>query len=116
MLLLLIAVPVIVLVAFAHIVLQAYAPSNVLLGRVRQSRPTLCTALSLGALAFACALAVQAIRFVIESGAPRWLNLVVLVLAWDAIKFAVMACLTLVRRVVSGPGGLRHPYSQPVYP
>jgi hypothetical protein len=116
MLLLLIAVPVIVLGAFAHSLLQAYAPANVLVRRVRASRPTLRMAVALGALAFGYASAVQTIHLAIEAGAPDWLNLVVLVLAWDAIKFAVMACLTSVQRVASAVGGLRLPRGRPVYP
>jgi hypothetical protein len=114
MLLLLIAVPVIVLGAFAHSLLQAYAPANVLVRRVRASRPTFRTAVALGALAFGCASAVQTIHLAIEAGAPGWLNLVAFVLAWDAIKFAVMACLISVRRVASAVGGRRSPHGGPV--
>lgn len=99
MLLLLVAAPVIFLVAFAHSLLQAHAPSNVLIRRVRASRPTILTAAALGALAFGCALAVRGVDRAIGAGAPAWLNLVVLVLAWDAIKFAAMTCLTSLHRL-----------------
>jgi hypothetical protein len=50
------------------------------------------------------------------AGAPGWLNLVVLVLAWDAIKFAVMTCLTSGRYVASAVGGLRLSHGRPVCP
>ena len=62
-------------------------------------------AVMLGALTFGCALAVRTVHLAIEAGAPGWLNLVVLVLAWDAIKFAVMACLISVRCVASAVEG-----------
>lgn len=101
MLLILITLPVIAAVAFTHSVLQAYAPANVLVRRAGASRPSLRVAFAIGALAFGCALAVRTIHGAIEAGAPGWLNLVVLVLAWDAIKLAVMACLISVRRVAS---------------
>jgi hypothetical protein len=102
-------VPVIVLVAFMHRLLQTYAPANVLVRRVRASRPTLRMTVMLGALTFGCALAVRTIHLAIEAGAPGWLNLVVLVLAWDAIKFAVMTCLVSLRCVGSAlKGHLAH--------
>jgi hypothetical protein len=116
MLLLLIAAPVVMLAALTHSMLQAYAPSNVLIRHVRATRPTLRMAVALGALAFGCALAVHTVDRAIEAGAPGWLNLVGLVLAWDAIKFAVMACLSSVRRVASAIGGLRPPHGRPAYP
>lgn len=102
MLLLLIALPVIILVTLSHGLLQAYAPSNVLIHHVRSTRPTIRTAVALGALAFACALSVHALHLAIEAGAPGLLNLLVLLLAWDAIKFAVMACLTSLHRLSEG--------------
>jgi hypothetical protein len=46
--------------------------------------------------------AVHAISLAIAAGAPGWLNLVVLLLAWDAIKFAVVACLTSLHRLSEG--------------
>jgi hypothetical protein len=98
-LLLLIAVPVVVLVAFTVSLLQAYAPAYVLVRRVRAARPSFRKAVALVALAFGCVLGVQAMRLAIEAGASGWLYLVVLVLAWDAIKFAVLACLITLRRV-----------------
>lgn len=100
MLLLLFAVPLIILAALAHSILQAYAPSNVLIRHVRAARSTLRMAIGLGVLAFGCALVVQGVDRAIGAGAPSWLNLVVLVLAWDAIKFTVLACLTSIESAV----------------
>jgi hypothetical protein len=115
MLHLLIVVPVIVLVVCAHSLVQTYAPTNVLVRRVRSSRPTFRMSVALGALAFGCASAVLTSHLAIEAGAPGWLNLVVLVLAWDAIKFAVMACVTSVSRLASAIGGARSPHGRPGY-
>jgi hypothetical protein len=110
---LLIAVPVIFLAALAHSILHVYAPSNILIRHVRaSSRPTLRMAIRLGVLAFGCALAVHGVNGAIQAGAPAWLNLVVLVLAWDAIKFAVMACLTSLHRLSRASP----PHGRPVHP
>lgn len=40
------------------------------------------------------ALAMHAVATAVSGGAPGWLNLVVLVLAWDAIKFGWLAIVT----------------------
>lgn len=47
---LLLMIPVVIVVAAVHRVLQMYAPSNVLAARVRRERPHLGTALRLGAM------------------------------------------------------------------
>lgn len=101
MLLQLIAVPAVVLVTVGHALLHAYAPSNVLIRRVRGSRPTLRMAVVVGALAVGCAFLVLTLHLAVEAGASGWLNVVVLLLAWDAIKFAVTACATSARCVAS---------------
>lgn len=105
MLLLLIAVPVVILAAFTQRLLQAYAPSNVLIRCVRTSRPTVGAAAALCVLALGCVAAVHAISLAIATGAPGWLNLVVLVLAWDAIKFFGMVALLSLRllRILGRP-------------
>ncbi|WP_145725764.1 MULTISPECIES: hypothetical protein [Nocardioides] len=111
MLLLLIALPVIILATLSYGLLQAYAPSNVLIRRVQSARPTIRMAVALGALAFACALSVHTLHLAIDAGAPGLLNIVVLLLAWDAIKFAILACLT---SLASAVGGLRLPVGRPI--
>ncbi|SEE59927.1 hypothetical protein SAMN04488561_1899 [Jiangella alba] len=105
MLLLLIAVPVVILATFAQRLLQACAPSNVLIRCVRTSRPTIGAAAALCALALGCVAAVHAISLAIATGAPGWLNLVVLVLAWDAIKFFGMVAVLSLRllRILGRP-------------
>lgn len=99
MLILLIAMPVIILAALAHSILQVNAPSNILIRHVRGSRPTFRMAIGLGVLAFGCALAVHGVDGAIGAGAPAWLDLVVLVLAWDAIKFALVGASLAIRGV-----------------
>ena len=93
--LLLIAVPVIILAAVAHDLLRAYAPSNALICRLRGSRPTLPRAGALAVLALLCLSVMHALALAIEAGAPGWLNLLVLVLAWDVIKFGWFAVTLL---------------------
>lgn len=104
MLFLLILMPSVAIAAFVHGLLQAWAPSNILIRHVRASRPTFPMTAALGVVAFACLTAMHLLAEAIESGAPRWLNLAVLVLAWDAIKIGVLACLTAARRGVRPSG------------
>lgn len=105
---LLLALPVLAAVAVAHRWMQGYAPSNVLARRVRASRPRLSTALMLMALADVLLLTMKITASATEAGAPGWLNAVVLILAWDTIKVALLAAVCAargVRRVVHLPAG-----------
>ena len=89
--LLLLFVPVLVLVTYSHRYLQRYAPSNALIARARMGPPRWRSALI---LAFVVATTLVTMRLLAEAvvaGAPGWLNLVVLILAWDAIKFGLAA-------------------------
>lgn len=47
-------------------------------------------------LAVPCLYVASFITILINDGAPRWLHLVVLLLIWDAMKFAFMGPLSLV--------------------
>lgn len=119
--LLLLFIPIFYVVACAHRYLQVYAPSNVVVARVRAAPPRLRTAGWLMLLAAILIAAMHQLAEAVAAGAPGWLNIVVLVLAWDSIKFglaaAVMAtqCLGSVRPVggdgvgVPGPRGKRPP-------
>ena len=40
---------------------------------------------------------MRGVQLCISAGAPDWLNLVVLVLAWDAIKLSTLALVTAFR-------------------
>jgi hypothetical protein len=92
--LILLAIPIIAAVAAVHRYLQCCAPSNVLARRVRTATPTVRTAVALMTLAAILLALTHAVAAAVASGAPGWLNLVVLVFAWDAIKFALLAGLT----------------------
>ena len=98
--LILLALPIIVAVAAMHRYLQFYAPTNLLTRRVRAQEPRWRTVAGAhrgrGSFAGCDARAGEAVAH----GAPGWLNLVVLVLAWDAIKLAALACAVLARRAL----------------
>jgi hypothetical protein len=100
--LLLLALPVIAFVAFAHRFLLMRAPSNVTIAHLRSACPAGRRAAALGALASMLTVVAHALTVAIEGGAPGWLNLVVLVLLWDAIKFAVGAGMALAQTVLRG--------------
>jgi hypothetical protein len=96
--LLLLAIPVVVGLVFAHRLFRTVAPSNLLVARVRRSRPKVRTTVGLAALAMLLVLATHELSAVIDQGGPVWLNLIVLVLLWDAIKIALLS------GAPSGPG------------
>jgi hypothetical protein len=93
----LLALPVIAVVALGHRYLVLYARSNVLIRRVRASRPTLNAVAATLAVAAGLIAAMKVISDAVAAAAPGWLNLVVLVLAWDAIKIGWLAILVAVR-------------------
>jgi len=98
---LLLALPVFAAVALVHRYLQLYAPSNLLVRHVRIRPPRFRTALGLLAGAAALLIAMHMVAEAVASGAPGWLNLVVLVLGWDAIKLALLGARTLLLRLVT---------------
>jgi hypothetical protein len=106
----LLALPILALVALAHRYLQVYAPSNLLIRRVRVSHPRLSAFALLVVLAGTLLAGMAIASSAVAAGAPRCLNLVVLVLAWDAIKVGWLAiavlircCLPAIRRFVRRP-------------
>ena len=92
--LVLLALPVFIAVAAIQRYLAHYAPSNILFGRVRTSPPRWGTVLALAMLTGGLILTMRAVEIGIEAGGPGWLNIVALVLAWDTIKFAILAGAT----------------------
>jgi hypothetical protein len=88
----LLVIPVLGVVALVYRYFQIYAPSNVLTRRVRTSTPTLRSATGLLLLTLVLLSLMHALAEAVATGAPVWLNLVVLLLAWDAIK---VGCLTI---------------------
>ena len=97
--LLLLMLPIFYVVSGINRYLQLCAPSNVLIARVRNSPPRWRTAVLLLALAHALIWAAHLLSMAIEAGSPGWLNLLVLVFAWDAIKFWLLAIHTGIRRM-----------------
>ena len=89
----LLALPVLALVALAHRYVQIYAPSNVLVRRVRTSRPTMGASAGLVVLVGTLLAGMAAASTAAAAGAPGWLNLVALVLAWDTIKIGLLSLL-----------------------
>lgn len=95
----LLALPAIAAVALAHRYLVLYAPSNILIRRVRATAPALRIVAALLAVASGLIVALKVASNAVAAGAPGWLNLVVLVLAWDAIKIGWLAIAVLLRWV-----------------
>lgn len=93
----LLALPVIAAVVLAHRYLVLYAPSNVLIRRVRAAAPAVSTAAAMLAVASSLIVALKVVSDALAAGAPGWLNLVVFVLAWDAIKIGLLAILVIGR-------------------
>ena len=70
------------------------APSNVMIARAQMmSPPRWRNALMLAALATAALVLMRLLAVAILAGSRGWLNLIVLILAWDAIKFALASLL-----------------------
>lgn len=89
--LILLALPVVVTVAAVHRYLQHFAPTNLLVGRVRAQECRWRTVIMLAGLTVGLLLVMQAVTVALASGAPGWLNLGVFLLAWDALKVAWLA-------------------------
>lgn len=103
----LVVVPVFLVVALAHRGLQLYAPSNVMIKRARIGPPDWRSVLVLAALAVATLVVIHRLELAVSAGAPAWINLLVLILAWDAIKFGVASVLVAVRCLLRPLCGLR---------
>jgi len=89
--LLLLSIPTFKFVGFLHAVLQAWAPSNIFIRRVKAAPPRWRTTGGLVALSVALLFAVRALELAIAAGAPTWLWFPTGILAWDAIKIATLA-------------------------
>lgn len=106
----LLALPVIAVVALVHRYLQICAPSNLLIAHAKAARPTLWGAASLGALALLLISLARLSALSIENGAPGWLNLLVLVLLWDALKFLLVSVSVVPRALVAAVGRVRRSF------
>ncbi len=83
-----------------HRLIQAVAPSNLLVRHVRSARPSGRGAAALLSLAVVLFLTMHVVANAVSAGAPGWLNLVVLVLAWDALKVGWLAVGVILRSIV----------------
>ena len=97
--LLLIAIPVFLAVGAFQRYLAIYAPTNILIRRARSSPASFRTATKLASLAVVLLLAMRGVQVCINAGGAGWLNLIVLVLAWDVIKIGWLAISVLIRRL-----------------
>lgn len=96
------AIPVIVAVAFVHRLMQVVAPSNMLARSVRSATPRWRVAVAHLGLAAALLVSMHVVANAVSAGAPGWLNMVVLVLAWDALKVGWLAVGVLLRGIARG--------------
>jgi hypothetical protein len=97
LMLFILALPVFASVALIHRYLARFAPTNVLVRHVHAREVRWQTSAGLAVLATGLLAAMHALVESIERGAPGWLNLVVLGLAWDAIKIAGLSLLVASR-------------------
>lgn len=89
--------PVIAAVVAVRRYLQVYAPTNLLIRRVRTQEPRWRTVAVLFVISATLLVAMHSVEDTVHSGGSSLLNLVVLVLAWDAIKIASLAILETAR-------------------
>ncbi|MGB3373911.1 MAG: sulfate permease [Microbacterium sp.] len=80
--------------SFIHSVLQRYAPTNIVLRRIRRRR-----GLKWGVPAMSLAVPYLVVAgwgsVAISDGAPGWLNLIILLCLWNAMKFILMGPIAL---------------------
>ena len=80
--------------SFIYAVLQRYAPTNIVLGRIRRRRglkwgvPAMLLAAPYIVLAYWCLSAIG-------DGAPGWLNLIILLCLWNALKFVAIGPISV---------------------
>lgn len=80
-----------------HTILN-YAPTNLLLAALRTRRglkwgvPAMLLAVPYGAITSLCGTAV-------DNGGPGWLNLVLLLAAWNMLKFLIVGPVSIIRLV-----------------
>jgi hypothetical protein len=98
----LLALPVLAVVAIAHRYMHLYAPTNRLVLRVKTTRPSAARGSWLVLLAASLLAGGHLAATAVAEGASGWLNLLVLVLFWDAIKVAALAISETFRALRAG--------------
>lgn len=91
-----------------HQILYVHAPSNVLIRHLRSPNGRRWALLVSSALAVGYAAVTAGLTSRIGSGASGWLNLVTLVCAWNAIKFAWLALASAAGVVIRSTRRLSH--------
>jgi hypothetical protein len=99
--LILLAIPVLFAVTAMHRYIQSYAPTNLLTRRVRAQEPRWTTAAVLTVLVAALLVVMHMLGEAVADGGPGWLNFAVLMLAWDAIKVAVLTLSVMLRAIAA---------------
>ncbi|MDE0804316.1 MAG: hypothetical protein OSA99_13465 [Acidimicrobiales bacterium] len=99
--LILLALPAIAAVAALHRYLQFYAPTNLLVRRMRARQPRWRSAAVLASTAVCLLVVMHVVADAVAHGAPGWLNVIVLILVWDAIKVSCLAIGVALRAVGS---------------
>lgn len=79
-----------------HWLLRRYAPSNIVLDRLRTRRGLKWSIPTAVILVPAYLYAASICTTLIEGGGPGWLNFVAIVLIWSALKLTVMAPVSVV--------------------
>lgn len=95
--------------------LRCYAPSNIALDALRTRRGHKWGIPAALVLVPAYLYAASFTTTLIEHGGPAWLNLIVLTLIWSALKFAVMAPVS-VGLLIRARLAERSPRRQPFVP
>ena len=75
--------------------LRRYMPTNIALDAIR-ARSGLKWGIPAMLLAAPYLYAASLVRVLIDNGAPGWLNLLVLLFIWDAMKFAFIGPISLI--------------------
>jgi hypothetical protein len=91
---LILAVGVAVLV---HHYLQMNAPSNAIVAKIRRERPRVRVAAGLVGLSATLSAGAFVLADCMTSGAPGWLNLIVLIAIWDACKLGALGVEVFLR-------------------
>ena len=98
----LLAFPVFAALALGYRYLQLFAPTNLLVRRVRAGAPRFRTAIAVLALAAALLVAMHLVASAVVLGAPGLWTLVVLVLAWEGIMLVSLSLLSAIRAATGG--------------
>ncbi|MGV1009806.1 MAG: sulfate permease [Dermatophilaceae bacterium] len=97
-----------------HYFLRCYMPTNILLDLIR-TRRSLKWGVPAMLLAAPYLFAASICTNLISDGGPGWLNLLVLLFIWDAMKFAIMgpiSLILLVRVRIREAAARRHAHRQ----